>query len=335
MDIAVTSVQHRKTLFLVYEIFTYSEPICVSSFPVLTWFVSRHIRLLYMTVKKQINLLMFTNVIDLLSKHCDHLISLDLEQNIHLTTGHMKNLCLGNEARTLRDINVSRCKTVDDRLFEILSDHYCSLPRTRNISRSLSPSSNSCRISISISISSSSSSSSSYSTSQSTLNSLRIAHCSKITSIGLLSFLHTPVCNSLQLLDVSGCAFVTDPAVASIAESCGSTLRSLYLNKCVHITDTALEHLTKSCHRLHTLSVQFCGHITDSGVEQLTFSCGTQLQALHLSECMSITDGSILAIAKSCDASNLRALSLVGCLNISQTSIRILKKAVPSLCPQV
>ena len=163
------------------------------------------------------------------------------------------------------------------------------------------------------------------------LRNIRIINCRKVTSHAIVKLLYQSA-SCLEILDLSSC-FINDATIELITKVHLPRLREIHLNKCVHITNHSLKLLTIKFKSLIAVSLGFCGNVTDAGVENLTFCFGNQLQSLVLSDCMSVTDGSIKSIAANCKT--LKCLDIRGCLNLTRKITQGLTKSLPEMCLEV
>uniref|UniRef100_A0A7S0ZC77 Uncharacterized protein n=1 Tax=Timspurckia oligopyrenoides TaxID=708627 RepID=A0A7S0ZC77_9RHOD len=58
---------------------------------------------------------------------------------------------------------------------------------------------------------------------------------------------------SLEVLNLSRCAYITDTAVLAICGSYCRTLRTVDVANCHKVTDSAIRHLLKTCRKLETM----------------------------------------------------------------------------------
>lgn len=90
----------------------------------------------------------------------------------------------------------------------------------------------------------------------------------------------------LRMLDLTGCAKITDDAIEGIVAA-SPRLRNLVLSKCGQLTDRAIESICLLGKHLHYLHLGHASSITDRSVKTLSRSC-TRLRYIDLaSECFS------------------------------------------------
>jgi F-box and leucine-rich repeat protein GRR1 len=154
------------------------------------------------------------------------------------------------------------------------------------------------------------------------LRELRLAHCIEINDSAFLNLSQHLVFDSLRILDLTACEnvkddavervinaaprlrnlvlakckFITDRAVLAICKL-GKNLHYVHLGHCANITDSAVIQLAKSCNRIRYIDLACCNHLTDPSVQQL--AALPKLRRIGLVKCQSITDSSILALARS------------------------------------
>jgi F-box and leucine-rich repeat protein GRR1 len=177
------------------------------------------------------------------------------------------------------------------------------------------------------------------------LRELRLAHCVEIDDSAFLSLPQHLVFDSLRILDLTACEnvkddsaeriinaaprlrnlvlakckFITDRTVSAICKL-GKNLHYVHLGHCSHITDSAVIQLAKSCNRIRYIDLACCNHLTDISVQQLANL--PKLRRIGLVKCQSITDRSILALARSRVShspgiSSLERVHLSYCINLT------------------
>lgn len=97
----------------------------------------------------------------------------------------------------------------------------------------------------------------------------------------------------LVSLSLEGCHLLTDKAMQSVAESCGSgaaasPLRRLSLNNGARITDRTLLALSEHTPHLEEVDLSWCRELTDEGLGILTDRC-TRLKRLKVWGCTQLT----------------------------------------------
>ncbi|KAK9453554.1 hypothetical protein V1511DRAFT_472858, partial [Dipodascopsis uninucleata] len=125
--------------------------------------------------------------------------------------------------------------------------------------------------------------------------------------------------DALRILDLTGCAEITDAAVLRIV-SFAPRLRNLVLAKCINITDHSLMYITKLGRSLHYLHLGHCSLITDVGVAQLVRHC-TRIRYIDLACCVQLTNSAVTELAA---LPKLRRIGLVKCQNITDVAIHAL-----------
>jgi F-box and leucine-rich repeat protein GRR1 len=76
----------------------------------------------------------------------------------------------------------------------------------------------------------------------------------------------------LRMLDLTGCALITDDAVEGII-SHASKIRNLVLSKCVQLTDKTVENICLLGKHLHYLHLGHAANITDRSIKTLARCC--------------------------------------------------------------
>ncbi|OQR80756.1 hypothetical protein ACHHYP_17234 [Achlya hypogyna] len=169
----------------------------------------------------------------------------------------------------------------------------------------------------------------------------------RITDIACLSL--GEHCHELQVLNVSGCTFVSDVGVAWLVQGC-CRLESLDTTHCFKLTDESLRAIGAGAPRLHTLQIGHAKNVSDVGLRFVAEGC-PGLAVLGLRQLYLVSDGAkrnfglegLQAIAKTC--SRLTEIDLAGCFQVIEVrgthAIKNLmrpKRALKSLgagCPRL
>ena len=154
------------------------------------------------------------------------------------------------------------------------------------------------------------------------LRELRVGHCSLITDAAFLDLPKSLSFESLRILDLTACIHLHDDAVEKIIGAC-PRLRNLVLAKCKEITDRSVLAITKLGKNLHYIHLGHCAHITDTAVVQLVKMCN-RIRYIDLACCHRLTDTSVKQLAT---LPKLRRIGLVKCQSITDRSILALAKA--------
>jgi hypothetical protein len=133
-------------------------------------------------------------------------------------------------------------------------------------------------------------------------------------------FLDVPL-PRLGVLDLRHCVGLRDAALHALGAGGAPKLRSVALDWCALLTDSSLASLAKGCSRLEVLGLVRCGRITDAGLRALASGCG-QLRALDLSHCLRVTDSGLRFLASGC--TRLERLALGGCHALSDSATQCL-----------
>ncbi|KAJ1407807.1 hypothetical protein B484DRAFT_456483 [Ochromonadaceae sp. CCMP2298] len=118
-------------------------------------------------------------------------------------------------------------------------------------------------------------------------------------------------CPDLQILDVQGCAWLTDEWIRLLSQHCQG-LRDL---RCVNVlTDAGITALSSNCSKLEVLHVQHCKELSGVGILELASNC-PHLQSLNVLGCR-ISGDSIVAVAERC-----RGLRVLVCSQVTDAAI--------------
>ncbi|CAG8453457.1 13316_t:CDS:1 [Acaulospora colombiana] len=111
------------------------------------------------------------------------------------------------------------------------------------------------------------------------LLSVSLSGCRKITDAGLKML--SKSCQGLTSLNIAECCKITDRGVQMVAKGC-PRLRQVRLSDCPRLTDQSIEALVINCPRLCWLDVARIGRITDSSVRLIASTCQENLEWLNL-----------------------------------------------------
>uniref|UniRef100_A0ABM0LV30 F-box/LRR-repeat protein 20-like n=1 Tax=Saccoglossus kowalevskii TaxID=10224 RepID=A0ABM0LV30_SACKO len=117
-----------------------------------------------------------------------------------------------------------------------------------------------------------------------------------ITDIGI-SYVAECFHESLNAIDFSSCAHVTDGSLIGLATNC-RLLRSVAFNS-TSISDKGLKALSEKCINLQHVDVGNCVNVTDQSVKYLAEHC-TLLEFISVENCKQITDASLRALTLHC-----------------------------------
>ncbi len=154
------------------------------------------------------------------------------------------------------------------------------------------------------------------------LRELRVGHCILITDEAFLDISPQLKFESLRILDLTACVMLHDEAVEKIIET-SPRLRNLVLAKCREITDRSVQAITKLGKNLHYIHLGHCAQVSDVAVIQLVKSCN-RIRYIDLACCHRLTDLSVKQLAT---LPKLRRIGLVKCNSITDKSILALAKA--------
>ncbi|CCO28119.1 SCF E3 ubiquitin ligase complex F-box protein grrA AltName: Full=F-box and leucine-rich repeat protein grrA [Rhizoctonia solani AG-1 IB] len=130
----------------------------------------------------------------------------------------------------------------------------------------------------------------------------------------------------LRILDLTGCASLTDAAVEGII-SVAPKIRNLVLAKCILLTDNAIASVCKLGRYLHYLHLGHVSLITDRAVIQLARTC-TRLRYVDLACCTQLTD---LSVSELATLVKLRRIGLVRVINLTDQAVFALSERQSSL----
>ncbi|KAG7393942.1 hypothetical protein PHYPSEUDO_000119 [Phytophthora pseudosyringae] len=164
----------------------------------------------------------------------------------------------------------------------------------------------------------------------STLESLDLSFCASVTDNVLLSLGKN--CTKLRQLKLRGCRQISDTGVVALANSGGvNSLALLDLARFdlqYKLNDISLLALAENCLVLQTLILSGCDMVSDVGMDWLASGCNA-LSHLDVSGCTALTDLSLRAISES--MLQLKHLNIRRCGRISDQGIRQLSLGCPEL----
>ncbi|EFJ37627.1 hypothetical protein SELMODRAFT_437235 [Selaginella moellendorffii] len=124
----------------------------------------------------------------------------------------------------------------------------------------------------------------------------------------------------LEHLDLSHCIQLVDENLALVGQIAGNRLASINLSRVGGFTSAGLGLLARSCcASLTDVDLSYCSNLKDSDV--LALAQISNLQALRLTGCHSITDIGLGCLAAGCKM--LKLLTLKGCLGITDIGIAL------------
>ena len=141
------------------------------------------------------------------------------------------------------------------------------------------------------------------------LTALSLAHCDRVTDVGLARLAAGAPVESEEVL--SGAR--SRGLHASLGAALGGAvrgfaqLRSLDVSGCAAVTDDALHSLAEGCPRLTSLALTDCVRLSDRGI--CAIARNRVLTALDASRCLMLTDTAVCACARACP---LGSLTLAG-----------------------
>uniref|UniRef100_UPI00398EA419 F-box and leucine-rich repeat protein 13 isoform X4 n=1 Tax=Pristiophorus japonicus TaxID=55135 RepID=UPI00398EA419 len=165
--------------------------------------------------------------------------------------------------------------------------------------------------------------------------SFMVSYDYNLTTISLLATPHisdTAIKTLVQgkritTVKIEGNKHIGDLSFKFFSNACPN-LNHIYVSDCPRITDSSLKAIS-TLKNIIVFNISDCISITDVGVRYLAEgSSGSKLRELNLSNCMYITDLSMLKIVQKC--SNLTHLRLRYCLRLTDSGIEWLK-GLPAL----
>lgn len=121
---------------------------------------------------------------------------------------------------------------------------------------------------------------------------------------------------NLRVLDVAGCARITDETVYHIVTA-APKLRSLILAKCPNITDRGAVQIARLGKHIHFLHLGHCSNLTDRTLQFLVKYC-SRLRYIDLACCVQLTDHAVLELST---LPRLKRIGLVKCSAITAEAI--------------
>ncbi|XP_047948141.1 EIN3-binding F-box protein 1-like [Salvia hispanica] len=165
--------------------------------------------------------------------------------------------------------------------------------------------------------------------STSSLESLQLEECNRITQVGILTALSS-ISSKLKSVSLVKCLGIKDLSTEFSTLSPCESLRSLSIRSCPGFGSTSLAMVGKLCPHLHNLDLSgLCG-ITDAGLLPLLECCEGGLAKVNLSECSNLSDEVVLALAR-LHGATLELVNLDGCQKITDATLVALADSCPLL----
>ncbi|KAL8158099.1 hypothetical protein AgCh_002707 [Apium graveolens] len=158
---------------------------------------------------------------------------------------------------------------------------------------------------------------------KSTLKSIGVAACAKITDISLEAVGSHCKCLESMSLDSE---FINNKGVLAVAKGC-LQLKVLKL-QCINVTDEALQAVGLFCLSLELLSLYSFQRFTDKSLYAIGKGC-KKLKNLTLSDCYFLSDKGLEAVAAGC--TELSHLEVNGCHNIGTFGLETIGRACKQL----
>ncbi|KAI0212426.1 Dynein regulatory complex subunit 6 [Lamellibrachia satsuma] len=156
-----------------------------------------------------------------------------------------------------------------------------------------------------------------------TQNCSTLRHVSLLGSHNLTDLAFKALASNKKLakIKIESNQLISDAAFKQFGRSC-QDLFHLYMVDCPRITDQTLRSLI-SCKFLTVVNLADCVKVTDSGLRALLEAqCGCKIQELNLTNCVRLTDMTVVTINKRC--SNLVYLTICFCDHITEAGIELL-----------
>ncbi|XP_065846785.1 uncharacterized protein [Oscarella lobularis] len=156
---------------------------------------------------------------------------------------------------------------------------------------------------------------------------LRFRQCHRITHVGVLAIVEK--CSALITFLVQECSSIGkglhhaeivpgDSVVANVS----SGLQLLHLSGCQYLNDFCVSSIARRCPNLLELDVSLCSMLSDDGIAAVSKHC-SRLITLKLHWCVCLTDKILYSLGKNCQ--ELRLLTLGSCDSISDAAVNQLK----------
>jgi len=151
-----------------------------------------------------------------------------------------------------------------------------------------------------------------------------ILHSTLLTDVAIKSISQS---KRLQVMKLEGNNRITDSAIRSLVRSCPD-LRHLYLAECQRLTDLSLKALG-FCKNLTVANVADCVRLSDTGLRYIVEGhSGPKLRELNLTNCLRVSDVSVLRIVQRC--TTLTYINLSYCEHVTDAGVELLGM-IPSL----
>lgn len=204
------------------------------------------------------------------------------------------------------------------------------------------------------------------------LTTISLYRCLNITDEGLETL--TTACLSLKCINLSYCSQISDKGLKALTQQCRQ-LQAINVSHCERISGVGFEGCSKSLLHVEAESCKLSlegvvGIVSGGGIEYLDVSClswspsgdplrgigfSSSLKILNFRMCRSVSDASIIAIAKGCTlleewnlalchevsisgwqavglyCQNLKKLHVNRCLNLTDNGLRALRDGCRSL----
>ncbi|KAI8974319.1 cyclic nucleotide-binding-like protein [Pilobolus umbonatus] len=147
----------------------------------------------------------------------------------------------------------------------------------------------------------------------SSLESLNIQRCTRITDEGFSYWEEFPQLKELNLTD---CSFLTDQTISRLVTA-APNLSRLILSFCCALSDVSIENVGLLS-KLKELDASFCGAaVSDLSIHQLLHSPSMHLVSLNIRGCVRITDHGVQSIISSSNAIDTLNISQCPCISLN------------------
>lgn len=139
---------------------------------------------------------------------------------------------------------------------------------------------------------------------------------------------------SLLDLNLRSCDNVSDLGIGFLAEEvAGKSLQTLDISFCANVTDSSAKNIAVGISNLRSLSMANCS-VNDDGLSKMAKAL-TKLECLNIGQCKAITDKSLEVVVA--EMKSLQRIDLYGCSNASDKVIEKIRKMpkIPDLNMQL
>ncbi|XP_004288980.1 PREDICTED: uncharacterized protein LOC101312489 [Fragaria vesca subsp. vesca] len=149
------------------------------------------------------------------------------------------------------------------------------------------------------------------------LVSLSLSGACRLSDVGLGALVSSVP--ALRSLNLSQCSLLTSSSIDTLANSLGSLLKELYLNDCQSIDAMQILPALKKFEHLEVLWLPGIENVCDDFIKEFISARGHNLKELSLTDCINLTDSSVKVLAETC--SGLCALDLFNLHKLTDYSL--------------